>query len=230
MSLPDFRVLAPACQASGFESPLHANNELCTTAGESTAKELGESFTVPIHSGRACTAPKGHDYRLTTPYAARAGDLNIWNPGNRPDRFWASRTRQLHCSHVTKLDRLWSCLPYMTPLVTITGDSHSGYRVDESPRSAQWQRTIHQCTINEVSTLLEPRLKPKYNIYHSKTSLFLIIRQTCSLIDNINFLLKFLPIMSKGKHLHIYSFIDLSVYLLSIYLLLIYLSMYLSIC
>lgn len=39
---------------------------------------------------------------------------------------WAARTRQIHSSHVSVGDRLWSNLPYLRPLVTITGDSLAG--------------------------------------------------------------------------------------------------------
>lgn len=60
-----------------------------------------------------------------------AGDLNIWNAHNPRERFWASRTKQLHASHVTTYDRLWSCLPYMRPLATIIADSLSWYGEDE---------------------------------------------------------------------------------------------------
>lgn len=61
-----------------------------------------------------------------------AGDLNIWNANNPRERFWASRTKQLHSSHVTTYDRLWSCLPFMRPMVTIIDDSLSWYGVDET--------------------------------------------------------------------------------------------------
>ncbi|PSR74643.1 hypothetical protein BD289DRAFT_448514, partial [Coniella lustricola] len=60
------------------------------------------------------------------------GDLNIWNAHNPRERFWASRTKQLHASHVSTHDRLWSCLPYMRPLVTILADSLSWYGADEN--------------------------------------------------------------------------------------------------
>ena len=131
MSLPIGRIPTPAYQASGPESPLRADTELYTKIGDSTARELSESFIIPIRSGRAWKVSKGHVCRLTTPYGPQVGDLNIWNSRNPRERFWASRTRQLHRSHVSKFDRLWSCLPYMRPLVTITGDSLSAYGVDE---------------------------------------------------------------------------------------------------
>lgn len=62
---------------------------------------------------------------------AGTGDLNIWSAHNPRERFWASRTKQLHASHVTTYDRLWSCLPYMRPLVTILADTLDWYGQDE---------------------------------------------------------------------------------------------------
>lgn len=56
--------------------------------------------------------------------------MNIWNRHNPRERFWASRTRQLHASHVSTHDRLWSVLPYMRPLATIIHDSLDWYGVD----------------------------------------------------------------------------------------------------
>lgn len=58
------------------------------------------------------------------------GDLNVWNKHNPRERFWASRTRQLHASHLTLHDRLWSVLPYLRPLATIIYDSLQSYGED----------------------------------------------------------------------------------------------------
>lgn len=122
---------APAYQA--FQnSAFDADRDFYSKIGATKSKELVESFTVPIRSGRAWTVPKGHICRIVTPYGPQVGDLNIWNLHNPRERFWASRTRQLHASHVTKFDRLWSCLPYLRPLVTITGDSLEYFGVDEA--------------------------------------------------------------------------------------------------
>ena len=99
------------------------DRELYTQIGSSTSRELLDSFLVPIRSGRAWKVPAGHVCRITTPEGPQVGDLNIWSLHNPRERFWASRTRQLHAAHVTTFDRLWSCLPYLRPLVTITGDS-----------------------------------------------------------------------------------------------------------
>ncbi|KJZ71952.1 hypothetical protein HIM_08632 [Hirsutella minnesotensis 3608] len=91
---------------------------------------LLQDFTLPIRSGKAWEAPAGTIIRISTPEGAQVGDLNVWNRHNPRERFWASRTRQLHASHVTTHDRLWSTLPYMRPLATILQDSLAWYGRD----------------------------------------------------------------------------------------------------
>lgn len=116
-------------------SALHADRDFYTkiaaTADLPDARELTESFILPIRSGRAWLVPAGSVCRITTPEGPQVGDLNIWNAHNPRERFWASRTRQLHASHVSTFDRLWSNLPFLRPLVTITADSLENYGVDE---------------------------------------------------------------------------------------------------
>jgi len=99
-------------------------------ASGSDARSLVETIEVPIRSGRAWTVPAGHVFRIVAPVGPQVGDLNIWNRQNSRERLWASRTRQLQAAHVTTFDRLWSTLPYLRPLCTITADSLSDYGVD----------------------------------------------------------------------------------------------------
>ncbi len=108
--------------------PLYAR--IASTASTPNGRTLTSQFLVPIRSGRAWIVPQGSVCRITTPEGPQVGDLNVWNAANPRERFWAARTRQLYRSHVSTLDRLWSCLPYLRPLVTITADSLSGYGVD----------------------------------------------------------------------------------------------------
>ncbi|GAB3511523.1 urea carboxylase-associated family protein [Amycolatopsis cihanbeyliensis] len=88
-------------------------------------------FVLPIRSGQAWEVPAGHLCRVVTVEGPQVGDLNIWNRHNPRERLWASRTRQLQGAHVSTFDRLWSTLPYLRPLVTITHDSLAGYGVDD---------------------------------------------------------------------------------------------------
>ncbi len=99
-------------------------------AAETGARTLVETVDVPIRTGRAWRVPAGHVFRIVAPQGPQVGDLNIWNGHDPRERLWASRTRQLQAAHVTTFDRLWSTLPYLRPLVTITADSLAGYGVD----------------------------------------------------------------------------------------------------
>ncbi|CEO60340.1 Putative K transporter [Penicillium brasilianum] len=120
----------PPAYESAPGSGIHATSELyqriSKTASDSAARNLKESFTIRPCSGQAWVVPAGHVCRLTTPKGPQVGDLNIWNAHNPRERMWAARTRQIHASHVSVGDRLWSNLPYLRPLVSITGDSLNG--------------------------------------------------------------------------------------------------------
>ncbi len=94
-------------------------------------RRLVDSFTIPIRSGRAWTVPAGHVFRIVTVEGPQVGDLNLWNRHDPRERLWASRTRQLQAAHVSVFDRLWSTLPYLRPLATITADSLKDYGIDE---------------------------------------------------------------------------------------------------
>jgi uncharacterized protein len=98
---------------------------------EGSGRKLVESFTIPIRSGRAWKVPAGHVFRIVTIGGPQVGDLNIWNQHNPRERLWAARTRQLQAAHVTTYDRLWSTLPFLRPIATITADSLKDYGIDE---------------------------------------------------------------------------------------------------
>ena len=66
-----------------------------------------------------------------TPVGPQVGDFNVWNANDPRERMWAARTRQLQGAHVSTYDRLWSNLPFLRPMVTITDDSLAGYGIDE---------------------------------------------------------------------------------------------------
>ena len=93
-------------------------------------QHLVEQLTVPIRSGRAWVVPAGHVCRVTTIEGAQVADMNFWNLHAPRERMWAARTRQLQAAHVTEFDRLWSTLPFLRPMVTITGDSLRDYGQD----------------------------------------------------------------------------------------------------
>jgi hypothetical protein len=92
------------------------------------ARETGrrtsvDGFVVPIRSGRAWPVRAGQLCRIVVVEGAQVADFNCWNLHNPRERFWAARTKQLHRAHVTTFDRLWSTLPYLRPMLTITNDT-----------------------------------------------------------------------------------------------------------
>lgn len=92
-------------------------------ASESSSRTLVERFTVPMRSGRAWPVKAGQLVRIVAVEGPQVADFNVWNLANPRERFWASRTKQLHRAHLTTYDRLWSCLPYLRPMLTITEDT-----------------------------------------------------------------------------------------------------------
>src|SRR5690606_40202677 len=61
----------------------------------------------------------------------QVGDLNLWSADNLNERFFSGRTRALHGTHVSTGDQLWSNLPYLRPLATITFDTLDRYGWDD---------------------------------------------------------------------------------------------------
>lgn len=121
----------PAAYQANQGSALTVDKDFYRRIADAGGRKLVEQFTIPIRSGRAWKVPAGHVFRIVTVEGPQVGDLNIWNAHNPRERLWASRTRQLQAAHVTTFDRLWSTLPYLRPLATITADSLKDYGIDE---------------------------------------------------------------------------------------------------
>jgi uncharacterized protein YcgI (DUF1989 family) len=94
------------------------------------ATKLSE-LTVPPREGRAFNVPAGHLFRIVSVEGPQVGDLNLWNAHDLSERFFSGKTRALHATHVTAGDRLWSTLPNLRPMATITHDTLDWYGWDE---------------------------------------------------------------------------------------------------
>lgn len=92
--------------------------------------ETVDEVIVPPRDGRAFRVAAGHFFRIHSIEGPQVGDLNLWNAGNLAERFFSGKTRALHATHVTTGDRLWSCLPYLRPMATITRDTLDWYGFD----------------------------------------------------------------------------------------------------
>lgn len=90
-----------------------------------------DEVIVPPRDGRAFRVPKGHFFRITSIEGPQVGDLNLWNADDLSERFFSGKTRALHATHLGTGDRLWSTLPSLRPMATITQDTLGWYGWDE---------------------------------------------------------------------------------------------------
>lgn len=146
-------------------SPIYADKEFYTKIANCN-KILTEKRLCRPRSGIALKVPKNSVFRITTPEGPQVCDLNIWNLHNPRERFWAARTRQLHSAHVSQFDRLWSNLPYMRPLVTITGDSLLRRGQDE------WGGRVHDLNGTRCDPYIDRLISGKDNDFHCHLNLY----------------------------------------------------------
>lgn len=113
-------------------SPLAVSHALYGAFGDAGAgRSLSDRFRVPIRSGRAWTVRAGQVCRLLLPEGPQVVDLNLWSLHNPRERFWASRSKQLHSAHMRVFDRFWSSVPYLRPMATVVADTvQYGYDAD----------------------------------------------------------------------------------------------------
>jgi len=100
---------------------------------ESLREEMTRIGTVgvPPRDARAFRVPAGHVFRILTGEGPQVGDLNLWNADDLSEHFFSGKTRALHGTHVSTGDRLWSNLPHLRPMATITQNTLDWYGSDE---------------------------------------------------------------------------------------------------
>lgn len=90
-----------------------------------------QELVLPPRDAKAFSVPAGSFFRITNIEGSQVGDLNLWNAHDLSEHFFSGKTRALHATHVTTGDRLWSTLPSLRPLATITYDTLAWYGWDE---------------------------------------------------------------------------------------------------
>ena len=89
-----------------------------------------DELTVPPRDARVFEVPAGHLFRIVTAEGSQVGDMNLWNASDLRERFFSGKTRALHGTHVSTGDRLWSTLPWLRPMASITHDTLDWYGID----------------------------------------------------------------------------------------------------
>ncbi len=96
----------------------------------STLVKVAE-VVVPPRDASCFSVKAGQFFRIRSIEGPQVGDLNLWNSHNLGERFFSGKTRALHATHVTTGHRLWSNLPFLRPMATITHDTLGWYGFDE---------------------------------------------------------------------------------------------------
>ncbi len=78
----------------------------------------------------AFRVPAGQFFRITSVDGPQVGDLNLWNANDLNERFYSGKTRALHGTHISCGERMWSSLPSLRPMATITADTLAWYGID----------------------------------------------------------------------------------------------------
>jgi uncharacterized protein len=87
-------------------------------------------IVVPPREARCFQVQAGHYFRIVSIEGPQVGDLNLWHAADHAERFFSGKTRALHGTHLSTGDRMWSNLPHLRPLATITEDTLDWYGYD----------------------------------------------------------------------------------------------------
>ncbi len=90
---------------------------------ESGKAKLISEVEIPAREAVSWVVKTGQMWRICCHKGPQVADMNCWNLHNPSEHFYSSKTRQIHATHLTTGDRLWSNMPYMRPLATITNDT-----------------------------------------------------------------------------------------------------------
>lgn len=98
-------------------------------AARQTLSKVDEVI-VPPRDARSFRVARGQFFRIVSIEGPQVGDLNLWHAHDLSERFFSGKTRALHATHVSTGDRLWSTMPNLRPMATISYDTLGWYGFD----------------------------------------------------------------------------------------------------
>lgn len=182
--------------------------------------ELLSQIHIPPCDARAWRVPAGCLCRLEVTHGPQVADVNIWNLHNPRERFYSSKTRQFHASHLSVGDSLWSCMPYIRPLATIVADSISygidednagvhdviGSRCDPYTNELMTGNSIHTCCHSNLTRAVLPFGLTERDVH----DVFNVFMCTGFMRDTGQYFAKPSPAV-QGDYLHFFAHVDLLV-------------------
>jgi uncharacterized protein len=179
---------------------------------------------VPPREARTFNVPAGSLFRILSIEGPQVGDLNLWHAHDLSERFFSGKTRALHATHVSTGDRLWSTLPHLRPMATITHDTLSWYgwdadgggvhdvigtRCDPYTQLLLHGDTYHHCCHSNLTRALASRaglsLTDAERHIHDVLNVFMCTGFTC---DTHQYFMKASPVRP-GDFIEFFAEIDL---------------------
>jgi len=166
----------------------------------------------------------GYGFRIRSVEGSQVGDLNLWNAHDLSERFFSGKTRQLHATHVSTGDRLWSNLPSMRSLATITHDTLDWYgwdndgggvhdvigtRCDPYTNSLLKDAEYHHCCHSNLTRALADELgQPLHEVEHHIHDVLNVFMCTGFTLDTHQYFMKASPVRP-GDYIEFMAEIDL---------------------
>ncbi len=168
--------------------------------------------------------PAGHFFRIVGVEGPQVGDLNLWNSNDLNEHFYSGKTRQLHATHLTTGDRLWSSHPGMRAMATITHDTLQWYgwdadgggvhdvigtRCDPYTNKLLKGDDYHYCCHSNLTRALATHTgKPTQDIEHHIHDVMNVFMCTGFTLDTHQYFMKASPVRP-GDYIEFFAEIDL---------------------
>ena len=183
-----------------------------------------DQIIIPPRDAKCFRVPKSHFFRIYCQNGPQVGDLNLWNEHNLNEKFYSGKTRALYGTHLSTNDRLWSSLPYLRPMATITHDTLDWYGFDDDGGSVhdvigtrcdpytekilsnkEYHFCCHSNLIRDLSNYKNISYKEAENYIHDVLNVFMCTGFTK---DTHQYFMKASPVRI-GDYIEFFSEIDL---------------------
>lgn len=194
---------------------------LYSTARATTTKTA--EVIVPPREAATFLAPKGSFFRITSIEGPQVGDLNLHNANDPSERFYSGKTRAMHGTHVTTGERMWSSLPHLRPMATITEDTLGWYGIDADGGAVHdvigtrcdpythyalnGAHYHHCCHSNLIRSLSDYLLRPRAEVEHLVHDVCNIFMCTGFTRDTGQYFMKASPVRP-GDYIEFFAEID----------------------
>ena len=183
-----------------------------------------DQIIIPPRDAKCFRVPKSHFFRIYCQNGPQVGDLNLWNEHNLNEKFYSGKTRALYGTHLSTNDQLWSSLPYLRPMATITHDTLDWYGFDDDGGSVhdvigtrcdpytekilsnkEYHFCCHSNLIRALSNYKNTSYKEAENYIHDVLNVFMCTGFTK---DTHQYFMKASPVRI-GDYIEFFSEIDL---------------------